>query len=41
MSKSRHQALLSSIDDPRRPGLLGGIGSALAAGLAMYRRWYT
>ena len=32
MITSRHQ---------RRPGLLGGIGSALAAGLAMYRGWYT
>ena len=41
MSKYQHQRPQPAIDDPRWVGLLGGIGSALAAGLAMYRGWHS
>jgi len=40
MSKSRIVHSSPAVDDPRRPGLFGGLGKTLATGLAMYRGWH-
>ena len=41
MSTSQVLRSRPTVDDPRRPGLFGGLGRTLATGLAMYRGWHS